>query len=56
MKLRPRLPLGGNIRDVKETLAIVEHDISGIRMRIERTERHTGLLRPVGNIGSDPRL
>ena len=46
--------LGGNMRDVKETLAIVEHDISGIKMRIERIERHTGLLRPVGKIGSDP--
>ena len=46
--------LGGNMRDVKETLAIVEHDISGIKMRIERIERQTGLLRPVGKIGSDP--
>ena len=46
--------LGGNMRDVKETLAIVEHDISGIKMRIERIERHSGLLRPVGKIGSDP--
>ena len=46
--------LGGNVRDVKETLVILEHDISGIKMRIERIERHTGLLRPVGKIGSDP--
>ena len=49
--------LGGNMRDVKETLAIVEHDISGIKMRIERIERHTGLMRPVGKIkveGHDP--
>ena len=37
--------LGGNMRDVKETLAIVEHDISGIKMRIERIERHTGLAK-----------
>jgi len=36
--------LGGNMRDVKETLA-VEHDISGIKMRIERIERHTGLAK-----------
>jgi len=37
--------LGGNMRDVKETLAIVEHDISGIKMRIERIERHAGLAK-----------
>ena len=42
--------LGGNMRDVKETLAIVEHDISGIKMRIERIERHTGLAKA----GIDP--
>jgi uncharacterized protein (DUF3084 family) len=42
--------LGGNVRDVKETLTIVEHDISGIKMRIERIERHTGLVRPLGKI------
>ena len=49
--------LGGNMRDVKETLTIVEHDISGIKMRIERIERHTGLMRPLGKIkieGHDP--
>jgi len=51
--------LGGNMRDVKETLAIVEHDISGIKMRIERIERHTGLVQPVGKIevkGYDPSI
>ena len=44
--------LGGNMRDVKETLVILEHDISGIKMRIERIERHTGLARPAGTIES----
>ena len=42
--------LGGNVRDVKETLVILEHDISGIKMRIERIERYTGLVRPLGKI------
>ena len=49
--------LGGSMRDVKETLTIVEHDMSGIKMRIERIERHTGLMRPLGKIkveGHDP--
>jgi chromosome segregation ATPase len=49
--------LGGNVRDVKETLVILEHDISGIKMRIERLERHAGLVRSVGKTeveGYDP--
>ena len=37
--------LGGNVRDVKETLNIIEHDISAMKLRIERIERHTGLVK-----------
>ena len=37
--------LGGNVRDVKETLNIMEHDISAMKLRIERIERHTGLVK-----------
>ncbi len=28
-----------------EAVQIIEHDISGIKMRIERIERHTGLVK-----------
>jgi chromosome segregation ATPase len=34
--------LGANVRDVKETLNIIEHDISAMKLRIER---HTGLVK-----------
>lgn len=30
---------------VKESAMIIEHDITGIKMRIERIERHTGLVK-----------
>ena len=30
---------------VKESAKIIEHDITGIKMRIERIERHTGLVK-----------
>ena len=37
--------LGANMRDVKETLNIIEHDISAMKLRIERIERHTELVK-----------
>jgi hypothetical protein len=33
------------VRDVKEMLNIIEHDISALKLRIERIERHTGLVK-----------
>lgn len=30
---------------LKESAQIIEHDISGIKMRVERIERHTGLVK-----------
>ena len=30
---------------LKESAHIIEHDISGIKMRVERIERHTGLVK-----------
>lgn len=29
---------------VKDSVRIIEHDIGGIKMRVERIERHTGLV------------
>ncbi|MGA7329417.1 MAG: hypothetical protein WBX25_34285 [Rhodomicrobium sp.] len=38
-----------NVKDsvdaLKESAQIIEHDIAGIKMRIERIERHTGLVK-----------
>jgi hypothetical protein len=32
-------------RDLKESVNIIEHDISGVKLRVERIERHTGLVK-----------
>jgi len=32
-------------RDLKESINIIEHDISGVKLRVERIERHTGLVK-----------
>jgi hypothetical protein len=34
--------LGVQAEDIKESLSIIEHDISGVKLRIER---HTGLVK-----------
>lgn len=33
-----------DVSALKESVRIIEHDISGIKMRVERIERHTGLI------------
>jgi len=35
--------LGVGVRDIKEAIHIIEHDLSGIKLRVERLERRTGL-------------
>lgn len=37
--------LKSDVSALKESVRIIEHDISGIKMRIERIERHTGLVK-----------
>lgn len=34
-----------DVAALKESVLIIEHDISGIKMRVERIERHTGLVK-----------
>jgi hypothetical protein len=34
-----------SVFELQESAQIIEHDISGIRMRVERIERHTGLVK-----------
>jgi transcriptional regulator with XRE-family HTH domain len=35
--------LGVQVGDIKESLGIIEHDLSGLKMRVERIERRTGI-------------
>lgn len=34
-----------DVNALKESVHIIEHDIGGIKMRVERIERHTGLVK-----------
>ena len=34
-----------DVATLKESVQIIEHDISGIKMRVERIEKHTGLVK-----------
>lgn len=34
-----------DVKALKESVHIIEHDIGGIKMRVERIERHTGLVK-----------
>ena len=34
-----------SVCELQESAQLIEHDISGIRMRVERIERHTGLVK-----------
>ena len=35
--------LGVQVADIKESLRIIEHDLSGLKMRVERIEQRTGI-------------
>jgi len=34
--------LGVDVEEIKESLSIIEHDLGGVKMRVERIERRTG--------------